>query len=145
MGRKSMAATRRQEIIAAFYHCVNAEGMTSASIRKIARHKRQVPHQQANLPFLLFQALLKHLVVAVERLLFADFGHVGKDLPGPIELVEHLAYRSARRLWNVEEEQGFLARLVSEYCHYLSKSGNLFCTIQWGHQIRTMGKLVFSG
>ncbi len=37
MGRKSMADTRRQEIIAAFYHCVNAEGMTSASIRKIAR------------------------------------------------------------------------------------------------------------
>lgn len=37
MGRKSMADTRRQEIIAAFYHCVNAEGIASASIRKIAR------------------------------------------------------------------------------------------------------------
>lgn len=32
-----MADTRRQEIIEAFYHCVNTEGMANASIRKIAR------------------------------------------------------------------------------------------------------------
>ncbi len=37
MGRKSLADTRRKEIIEAFYHCVNAEGMASASVRKIAR------------------------------------------------------------------------------------------------------------
>ena len=37
MGRKSMAETRRQEIIAAFYHCVNDDGLANASIRKIAR------------------------------------------------------------------------------------------------------------
>ncbi|MEW6079363.1 MAG: TetR/AcrR family transcriptional regulator [Thermodesulfobacteriota bacterium] len=36
MGRKSMADTRRQEIIDAFYRCVNSEGLASASIRKIA-------------------------------------------------------------------------------------------------------------
>ncbi|MFO8048545.1 MAG: TetR/AcrR family transcriptional regulator [Desulfosudaceae bacterium] len=37
MGRKSLAEQRRQEIIDAFYHCVNADGMANASIRKIAR------------------------------------------------------------------------------------------------------------
>ena len=37
MGRKSMADTRRQEIITAFYHCVNDDGLANASIRKIAR------------------------------------------------------------------------------------------------------------
>lgn len=36
MGRKSMADTRRQEIITAFYQCVNNEGLANASIRKVA-------------------------------------------------------------------------------------------------------------
>ncbi|MFW5988695.1 MAG: TetR/AcrR family transcriptional regulator [Desulfosudaceae bacterium] len=37
MGRKSLAEQRRKEIIDAFYHCVNADGMAKASVRKIAR------------------------------------------------------------------------------------------------------------
>jgi len=37
MGRKSLAEQRRQEIITAFYHCVNEDGLARASIRKIAR------------------------------------------------------------------------------------------------------------
>ncbi|MFP4446628.1 MAG: TetR/AcrR family transcriptional regulator [Desulfosudaceae bacterium] len=37
MGRKSLAEQRRLEIIHAFYHCVNEDGLARASIRKIAR------------------------------------------------------------------------------------------------------------
>jgi AcrR family transcriptional regulator len=72
MGRKSMADTRRQEIIAAFYRCVNAEGLASASIRKIARQAGVQPSMIHHY-FKDRDEMIEHMVNFFSDTIFSDF------------------------------------------------------------------------
>ena len=72
MGRKSMADTRRQEIIAAFYRCVNSEGLANASIRKIAAQAGVQPSVIHHY-FKDRDEMIEHMVDYFSDTIFSDF------------------------------------------------------------------------